>query len=353
VSEQIDRLSAVEIVDLINCEDTHVSRVVASLRESIAAVAEMIAESITGCCEDECDDESNHTGEREKDEIKGRVFYFGAGTSGRLGVLDASEIPPTFSAPREWFQGVIAGGDVALRSAVEGAEDNVLQGELDLLALGVNARDIVIGIASSGTTPYVHGALRAAKEKVHVRQTVLITCNPPAAAPAAAAAAAAAPCSVSVPSSSIAPIGPWTYIDTVIPAVVGPEVLTGSTRMKAGTATKLILNQLSTVAMILSGKSLGNLMVDLRMSNEKLKRRAVRILRTVIVGMNEDDAKELLLAADGKVKLAIAMYLIGRVKKEQSDSDSRVIYSEDDKKYAEDVLKSCHGRLAAVIQKFA
>ncbi len=334
-SEGIDSLSAVEIVDIMNCEDTHVTRVVASLREAIAEVASLIADSITGCMSDS--------------DGGGRVFYFGAGTSGRLGVLDASEIPPTFSAPKEWFQGIIAGGDTALRTAVEGAEDSVVQGERDVLErLALNggnsdelctdySKDIVVGIASSGTTPYVHGVLRAATEKGKVRRTILITCNP-------------LPVGY-MTDEKTGPIGPWTYIDTVIAAVVGPEVVTGSTRMKAGTATKLILNQMSTVAMILAGKTFGNLMVDLKMSNEKLKRRAVRILRTVLPLIGSDDeAKELLTIAKGSVKLAIAVYLTTNDKRH--DNSIKVVYNDEDRLDAEKILYECKGRLGEVVKRY-
>lgn len=271
-SMDMDSLTAVEILELMNREDVHVSQVVASLRPLVASVAQKIAKAI---------------------QAGGHVYYVGAGTSGRLGVLDASEVPPTFSAPGDWFQGLIAGGDRALRHAVEGAEDNREQGGLDLLqaarecgAEGLTGLDIVIGIASSGSTPYVHGALSAAKGNAPDCHTVLLCCTP-------------------LSSTSI------SYVDTVLAAVVGPEILTGSTRMKAGTATKLILNQLSTVAMVLSGKSYGNLMVDVKVSNAKLHRRALRIIREA-TGLEDDASAEILLErSQGRAKLAIAMHLTG------------------------------------------
>lgn len=286
-SMTLDSMVAEDVVQLLNDEDRHVAQVVASLRSTIAMVATEMAKRI---------------------EQGGRVFYVGAGTSGRLGVLDASEIPPTFSAPSTWFQGLIAGGDHALRHAVEGAEDNRIQGKLDLLAKELTDVDVVVGIAASGTTPYVHGALQAAKEAYPGSHTVLIACNP------------------LVETD-------YTYIDTFLTAVVGPEILTGSTRMKAGTATKLILNQLSTVAMILSGKTYGNLMVDLRVSNEKLRRRAIRILKLVLGDMEDNDAVQLLEQAGHQVKVAIAMRLTGVATKEE----------------AEAILRSHHGRLGHIV----
>eukprot|EP01033_Poteriospumella_lacustris_P012155 gene12155-8697_t len=281
-----------EVVQLINDEDRHVAQVVASLRSTIATVATAMAKRIA---------------------LGGRVFYVGAGTSGRLGVLDASEIPPTFSAPSMWFQGLIAGGDHALRNAVEGAEDNREQGKLDLLAKELTDLDVVMGIAASGTTPYVHGALQATKEAFPGSHTVLIACNP-------------------LRETD------YPYIDTFLTAVVGPEILTGSTRMKAGTATKLILNQLSTVAMIVSGKTYGNLMVDLRVSNQKLRRRAIRILKLVLGDVDDDEAVQLLEQAGGQVKVAIAMRLTGVT---------------TTKEEAEAVLRSHHGRLGHIVARSA
>lgn len=300
-SMRIDTLSAQDVVKLMNSEDEHVFRVVAELRAVIASVAENIAACIAA---------------------GGHVFYVGAGSSGRLGVLDASEIPPTFSAPAAWFTGVIAGGDTALRHAVEGAEDHPEYGKRDILDRGVCGVDIVIGVAASGKTPYVHGALQAAKESAQCA-TVLITCNPH-------------------------PVRE-SYVDTVIAAVVGPELITGSTRLKAGTATKLILNQLSTTAMILSGKTYGNLMVDVKVSNAKLRRRAIGIIRTIAAskvdsGDNDDsecsemlserEAEALLDDAGGQVKVAVAMHMAGLSKVD-----------------AEEALRCCQGRLSSVISR--
>lgn len=264
LSERLDTLSAAEITALMSAEDLRAVEAVSRASGAIAQVAEAAARTI---------------------QAGGRVFYVGAGTSGRLGVLDASEIPPTFSAPPEWFQGLIAGGPDALTRAIEGAEDDAEAGAQDLAARGVSPHDLVIGIAASGGTPYVHGALREAKR--HGARTALLACNP---------------------------LPPLDYVDQPIALIVGPEVLTGSTRLKAGTATKLALNQISTTAMVLSGKVLGNLMVDVKVSNRKLRARALRIIRKV-TGLDEAQAEALLDAAQaevgeggGAVKLAIAMH---------------------------------------------
>ncbi|MNX53661.1 N-acetylmuramic acid 6-phosphate etherase [compost metagenome] len=257
LSERLDELSAAEITALMSAEDARAVEAVAQQAPAIAKVAKAAAEAIRQ---------------------GGRVFYVGAGTSGRLGVLDASEIPPTFSAPPEWFQGLIAGGSEALTRAIEGAEDDAEAGTADLVARGVSAKDLVVGIAASGGTPYVHGALKAAK-RVGAR-TALIACNP---------------------------LPALDYVDQGIALIVGPEVLTGSTRLKAGTATKLALNQISTAAMVLLGKVYGNLMVDVTISNRKLRARALRIIRTV-TGVDEAEAETLLDRAEGSVKLAIALH---------------------------------------------
>ena len=213
----------------------------------------------------------------------GRLFYVGAGTSGRLGVLDASECPPTFGTPPEMVQGIIAGGPAALTSAQEGAEDDLNQARIDLTARGVRAGDMVIGIAASGTTPYVRVALEHAKSVG--AGTAIVACSPPPAATLAAA-------------------------DIAIVAITGPEVVTGSTRLKAGTATKLILNMITTGAMIRLGKTFGNLMVDLRATNVKLADRSERIVAEVCA-LSRPDAKALLERAGGRVKIAIVMQSLG------------------------------------------
>lgn len=216
----------------------------------------------------------------------GRLFYVGAGTSGRLGVLDAAECPPTFSSPPEWVQGIMAGGEAALLRAVEGAEDDRAAGGRDLEARGLAPRDVVVGIAASGRTPYVHGAL----ERAHAlgAWTALLTCNP-----------------MDAPA----------YVETLVPLIVGPEVLAGSTRLKAGTITKLALNMISTATMVRLGKVYRNRMVDLTVSNAKLERRALEMVRE-LAEVDADRARALLGAADGHVKLAIAMALSGHDERE-------------------------------------
>ncbi len=212
----------------------------------------------------------------------GRLFYVGAGTSGRLGVLDASECPPTFGTPPEMVQGIIAGGPAALTSAQEGAEDSLGQARIDLEARGVRAGDLVVGIAASGTTPYVRFALEYAR-KVGAR-TVIVACSPP-------------------------PPETMRVVDIPIVAITGPEVVTGSTRLKAGTATKLILNMITTGAMIRLGKTFGNLMIDLRATNVKLVDRSERIVAEVS-GLTRQEARALLARAGFSVKLAIVMHAL-------------------------------------------
>lgn len=208
----------------------------------------------------------------------GRLFYFGAGTSGRLGVLDASECPPTFRVPPTLVQGVIAGGDTALRSAVEGAEDNAKDGARQVTKRRIASRDTVVGIAASGTTPFVWGALGEAKRRGAT--TILLCFNP----------------HLEIPRT----LRP----DIVIAPDLGPEVLTGSTRLKAGTATKLVLNLLTTLAMVRLGKVQSNLMVDLNPSNVKLRARAIRIVRE-LTGSDETTATEALKKSGWVVKDAI------------------------------------------------
>ncbi len=202
----------------------------------------------------------------EKLENGGRLFYIGSGTSGRLGIVDASECPPTFGVPEDLVIGLIAGGDSAIRTAVEGAEDNTEGGWNDLLKYHVSEKDVVIGLAASGTTPYVVGALKRCRENGIV--TGCITCN----------------------------IGSPVELNSDYPivAVVGPEVVTGSTRMKSGTAQKLILNMISTATMIRLGRVKGNKMVDMQLSNEKLVQRGTRMIRETY-NLPEGEARELLL----------------------------------------------------------
>ncbi len=254
----IDTLPTLEIVDLINSEDRIVPEAVGTQRESIAAAIDAIVDCF-----------------REG----GRLFYVGAGTSGRLGVLDASECPPTFGVKRSMVQGIIAGGKKALVRSIEGAEDNVEDGAREIDKKKVSSRDVVVGLAACGVTPFVHGALRRARQLG--AQTVCVTCAPEVVR--------------SIPA------------DIIINPVVGPEVVTGSTRMKAGTATKLVLNMLTTTAMIKLGKVHGNLMVDLQAVNKKLRDRSLRIV-TELTGLSRPRAKALLERAEGKVKPAVVMH---------------------------------------------
>ena len=254
----IDLASPLEIVDLIASEDRGVAESVHGQREQLARAIE----------------EAEKTFRRG-----GRLFYVGAGTSGRLGVLDASEMPPTYGTDPDLVQGIIAGGYAALTRSQEGAEDFVESAVKDLNERGVRAGDFVIGIAASGTTPYVRRALEHARSIG--ASTGLVACSPP---PKEAVAAA----------------------DVLIQPITGPEVVTGSTRMKAGTATKLVLNTITTGAMIRLGKTFGNLMVDMRATNVKLKDRSERIVMEVC-DVERDAARVLLDKAGGVVKTAIVM----------------------------------------------
>ena len=213
----------------------------------------------------------------------GRLFYVGAGTSGRLGVLDASEMPPTYGTDPEMVQGIIAGGHKALTRSQEGAEDRLESAVEDLSAHGVRKGDFVIGIAASGTTPYVRRALAYARE-IGAR-TGLVACSPP-------------------PDETV------RLVDILILPITGPEVVTGSTRMKAGTATKLVLNTITSGAMIRLGKTYGNLMVDLRATNKKLEDRSERIIAEVCE-LSREEARALLDRAGGTVKTAIVMHFLG------------------------------------------
>ena len=261
-TQQIDLADPVGIVDLMLAEDDTVPRAVATQRAQIADAIAAAEQTFRG---------------------GGRLFYVGAGTSGRLGVLDASECPPTFGTEPQMVQGIIAGGPAALTSAQEGAEDDLRQAAIDLAARGVRTGDMVVGIAASGTTPYVRVALEHAKS-VGAR-TVIVACSPP-------------------------PAETLRSADIAIVAITGPEVVTGSTRLKAGTATKLILNMITTGAMIRVGKTFGNLMVDLRATNVKLADRSERIVAEVS-GLSRPDARTLLERAGGSVKLAIVMHALG------------------------------------------
>lgn len=261
-SMDIDLLPALEIVKRINAADQTVAHSVANCLQQVATVAEHIVTAFAA---------------------GGRLVYLGAGTSGRLGILDAVECPPTFSVPSSQVVALIAGGDGAVYKAVEGAEDNPQLAVDDLQRISLNAKDILVGIAASGRTPYVLGGLAYARSIGCV--TAAISCN------------------ANAPILSAADIG--------ICAEVGPEVLTGSTRMKAGSAQKLILNMLTTTAMIRSGKVYQNLMVDLHASNEKLVARAVRIVMQA-TDCDADSAQQALHAAGMNAKLAILHILSGQ-----------------------------------------
>jgi N-acetylmuramic acid 6-phosphate etherase len=260
-SRDIDRLSVLDIVDTINAEDALVAPAVGRERRRIAAAVELIVAALRG---------------------GGRLFYVGAGTSGRLGVLDASECPPTFGVPPALVQGIIAGGRRALVRSIEGAEDDAAAGRRAVDARRVGPKDAVVGIAASGLTPFVRAAVARARQ-LRAR-TIFFTCSPE--------------------------VRGQIEADVVICPRVGPEVITGSTRMKAGTATKLVLNTLSTAAMVRLGKVYGNLMVDLRATNAKLRDRAARIVREV-TGLPRGAALRLLARAGGKVKLALVMHARG------------------------------------------
>jgi N-acetylmuramic acid 6-phosphate etherase len=261
-SMDIDLLSSIEIVKRINAADQTVAHSVANCLEQVAAVAEHIVTAFAA---------------------GGRLVYLGAGTSGRLGILDAVECPPTFSVPSSQVVALIAGGEGAVYKAVEGAEDDPQLAVTDLQRIGLSAKDILVGIAASGRTPYVLGGLAYARSIGCV--TAAISCN------------------ANAPILSAADIG--------ICAEVGPEVLTGSTRMKAGSAQKLVLNMLTTTAMIRSGKVYQNLMVDLHASNQKLVARAVRIVMQA-TDCDADNAQQALQAAGMNAKLAILHLLSGQ-----------------------------------------
>ena len=256
-TRHLDQMSTRQILTAINDED---ARVAAAVRREIPRITKAV-DAITAALVD-----------------GGRLFYVGAGTSGRLGVLDAAEIPPTFQFPASRVRGIIAGGSAALRRSVEGAEDSEAAGARDLRKHKIAKRDIFVGLAASGTTPYVIGAIRHARRIGAV--TIGVTCNP------------------GTPVLKAAQIK--------ICATTGPEAVAGSTRLKAGTAQKMILNMLSTATMVRLGHIYRNLMVNVQMTNAKLRRRGLRILRDA-TGCTEARAKELIRLAHGNLKLAIVM----------------------------------------------
>ena len=260
-SMNVDCLSALEIVQLMNEEDKQVPLAIEKCLPQIAQAVERIVAAF---------------------QQGGRLVYIGAGTSGRLGVLDASECPPTFGVSPEMVKGIIAGGERALRHPIEGAEDSKTQAVVDLQTIQFSSKDVLVGIAASGRTPYVIGALEYAKSLGSVTVSIASNLN-----------------------SAMANI-----VDIAIDTVVGPEVLTGSSRLKSGTAQKLVLNMLTTASMILMGKCYQNLMVDVQASNEKLKARAIRIVMQA-TDCDKILAEETLKQADQNAKLAIMMILSG------------------------------------------
>lgn len=282
-SVAIDQMDPIQIAMLMNREDLKVVAAVERVLPEIARAIETVTERV---------------------QAGGRLIYIGAGTSGRLGVLDASECPPTFNTPPALVVGLIAGGHRALTNAIEGAEDNRQAGEEDLRGVELDAKDVVCGIATSGRTPYVLGGLAYARSLGAA--TLGVTCNE---------------------------VSELTEVsDVLIAPVVGPEILSGSTRLKAGTATKMVLNMISTGTMIRIGKTYGNWMVDLRATNVKLKDRSIRIV-SGITGLDRQRAESLLARCDGEVKTAIVSQALGVEKIE-----------------AQERLKAAAGRLRTAIQ---
>ena len=257
-SERLDQLTAREIVELINDEDAAIAAAVRKEAEPIAMAIDKVADCLRR---------------------GGRLIYVGAGTSGRLGVLDAAECPPTFSTDPAMVLGLIAGGQGAMFRAVEGAEDSPQLAEADLRQIQLTSRDALVGIATSGRTPYVIGALKYARAVGAI--AIGLACNQ---------------------STEMAP-----FCDLLICPIVGPEVVSGSTRMKAGTATKMVLNTISTGAMVRIGKTYGNLMVDLSATNSKLRERSKRLVK-IFTGLADQDAQLLLDRCGGRLKVAIVAH---------------------------------------------
>ncbi len=260
-SQNLDQCSALEIVEIFNQEDAKTVAAIAQAKQPLALAIDLTANALRD---------------------GGRLFYIGAGTSGRLGVLDAAECPPTFCTPPELVQGILAGGASALIKSSEGLEDLPEDGAAAMVSHGIGENDVVVGITAGGTTPYVHGALAAARERG--AKTVFIACVPADQVPAA--------------------------VDVDIRLITGPEVLAGSTRLKAGTVTKLALNILSTGVMVRLGKVYGNRMVDVAVTNLKLEDRALRILGD-LADLSREDAAALLEKSDRSVKLALMMHWTG------------------------------------------
>ncbi|HVT89828.1 MAG TPA: N-acetylmuramic acid 6-phosphate etherase [Tepidisphaeraceae bacterium] len=270
-SMNLDSMSIEQAVEAMNLQDRAMLFAVESQRANVARAIEFVTQAF---------------------KQSGRLIYFGAGTSGRLGVLDASECPPTFGIDPQMVIGVIAGGKDAMFRAKEGAEDLPQQGAKDVDELKVTALDVAMGIATGGTTPYVHGALNRAIELG--ARTIFLSC--------------------------VEPVPNEPKVDVVIRPLTGPEVLTGSTRLKAGTATKLILNQITTISLVQLGKCYENLMVDLRVTNAKLRDRATRIVG-ILTGLDRVAANQLLDRANGELKVAIIMQ---KLNLSQADARQRI-----------------------------
>ncbi len=254
-TSNIDECSSLQIIELISKEDKRVADAVSEQKGNLAKAVDLIVDRLSA---------------------GGRLFFIGAGTSGRLGVMEAAECPPTFGTKPSLIRGIIAGGKKAFWRSIEGGEDSRAESQRALSKLGLNRRDIVIGIAASATTPFVEGALSYAQKRRSAR--VLITCNP-----------------VNSPLSNV-----------TISLLVGPEAIVGSTRMKAGTATKMVLNMLTTASMVRLGKTYGNLMVEVRPNSEKLRDRAKRIVMHIL-GVNRQNAERLLKKSYWDVKVAVIM----------------------------------------------
>jgi len=263
-SEALDQLSSLELVDLFNQEDAKTLAAIAQAREPLARAIDLAAAALAQ---------------------GGRLFYIGAGTSGRLGVLDASECPPTFCTDPELVQGIIAGGPPALLRSSEALEDRAEDGAAAMAERSVGDRDLVVGITAGGTTPYVQGALIEAARRG--AKTVFLAC---------------------VPIDQVPP--PGGSVDVDLRLLVGPEILAGSTRLKSGTVTKMALNILSTGAMVKLGKVYGNRMVDVSVTNSKLRDRAVRMVRD-LANLNRAEAEDLLDRSGNRVKTALLMHWAG------------------------------------------
>jgi N-acetylmuramic acid 6-phosphate etherase len=281
-SANLDRLSTLELVDLFNKEDINTLNAIAGARQELANAIDTIADSLRQ---------------------GGRLFYIGAGTSGRLGVLDAAECPPTFCTPPELVQGILAGGAGALVKSSEGLEDIASDGAKAMVDHQIGKHDVVVGITAGGTTPYVHGAIESAKQRG--AKTVFIAC---------------------VPANQVTSIA-----DIEIRLPVGAEILSGSTRLKSGTVTKMALNILSTGAMVKLGKVYGNRMVDVAVTNTKLLDRALQMIQD-LTQLDRDGASELLESSGRSVKVALLMH-----------------WTKVDRSQAEAILAQNHGQLRSAI----